>query len=45
MIYMDSKYDNMHKNEIFYALICNNNHVVISINCMLLEFAKEIEIG
>ena len=24
MIDMHSKYDNMHKNELFYALICNN---------------------
>ena len=24
---MHSKYDSMHNNEIFYALICINNHV------------------
>ena len=28
MIDMHSKYDNMHKNEMFYALICINNHVI-----------------
>ena len=32
---MHSKYDNMHKNRIFYALICINNHVINRINCML----------
>ena len=26
MIEMHSKYDNMHTNEMFYALICINNH-------------------
>ena len=35
MINIYSKYDNMHKNEIFYALICINNHVNSCINCML----------
>ena len=35
MITMDSKYDNVHKNEIFYALICINNYVIASISCML----------
>ena len=28
MIDMHSKYDNMHKNGMFYALICINNHVI-----------------
>ena len=28
MIDMHSKYDNMHKNEMFYALICINNNVI-----------------
>ena len=32
---MHSKYNNIHKNEIFKALICINNHVIMSINCML----------
>ena len=32
---MHSKYDNMHKNEMFYALICINNHLITSINYML----------
>ena len=27
MIEMHSKYDNMHTNGMFYALICINNHV------------------
>ena len=35
MIIMKSKYDNMHNNRIFYALICINNHVITGINCML----------
>ena len=29
---MQSKYDNMHKNEVIYALKCSNNHVISSIN-------------
>ena len=29
-----SKYDNMHKNEMFYVLNCINNHVIIIISCM-----------
>ena len=28
MIDMHSKYDSMHKNELFYALISINNHVI-----------------
>ena len=32
---MNSTYDNMHKNEMFCILICINNHVIISKNCML----------
>ena len=35
MIDMRSKYDNMHKNGIFYALICINKHVITSISCVL----------
>ena len=35
MIDMHSKYDNMHKNEIFYALIYINNHIITCINGML----------
>ena len=30
-----SKHDNMHKNRIFYALICINNHIISCIDCML----------
>ena len=32
MIDMNSKHDNMHKNEMFYALICINNHIIIFID-------------
>ena len=35
MLSMHSKYNNIHKNEMFNALICINNHVIMSINCML----------
>ena len=28
MIDMHSKYDNMHKNRMFYALICINNRII-----------------
>ena len=36
MIDIHSKYDNMHKNGIFYALIYFNDHVKSCINFMLL---------
>ena len=40
MIDMHSKYDNMHKKGIFYALICINSHIIMFINFMLsLSFA------
>ena len=35
MIEMHLKYDNVHKNRIFNALNCINNHVNSCINCML----------
>ena len=35
MIDIHSKYDNMHKNEIFYDLICMNNCVTSCINYIL----------
>ena len=35
MIDMDSKYDNMHKSGMFYALICIDNHIIICMNYML----------
>ena len=35
MIDMLSKYDNMHKNKIFYALICINNGIIARQNYML----------
>ena len=28
MIYMHSKYDNIHKNRMFHILICINNHII-----------------
>ena len=35
MIDIWSNYDHMHKNEIFYALICINSHIITNINFML----------
>ena len=35
MIDMHSKYDNMHKNEMFYALIYINNHIIVCQNYVL----------
>ena len=35
MIDNHSKYDNMHRNGIFYALICINNHVLSCLISML----------
>ena len=35
MMNMNLKYDNMHRNGIFYALICIINYVITSISCML----------
>ena len=35
MIDTHSKYDNMHKNGIFYVLIYINNHVISGINYIL----------
>ena len=35
MIDMHSKYDNVHKNQLFYALIWLNNYKINIINCML----------
>ena len=35
MIDIHSKYDNMHENEMFYVLVCINNHIIICINFML----------
>ena len=32
---MHLKYDNMNTNEMFYTLICINNHVITGINYML----------
>ena len=38
---MHSKYNNMHKNEMFYALIYVNNHILECVNCMLSKGKKE----
>ena len=35
MIEMHSKYNNMHQNGMFYALIYINNHIIACINCVL----------
>ena len=35
MIKLNSKYDNIHRNRMFYVLLCINNHVITSISCML----------
>ena len=35
MIDMHLKFDNMHKNRIFYALIFINNHIISCIDFML----------
>ena len=32
---MHSKYDNMHRSGIFYALICINKNVITGVSCML----------
>ena len=42
MMNMHSKYDNMHMNEMFYALIWINNHLIISITCMLLNVVHKM---
>ena len=38
MIDMHSKYDNMHKNGMFYALICINNRIIACYQKTLLSF-------
>ena len=38
MMNMHSKYDNMHKNGMIYAVKCTNSHVISSINSMLSDF-------
>ena len=37
MIDMHSKYDNMHKNDMVYALISINIHIILCINWILLS--------
>ena len=36
---MHSKYDNMHRNGMFYVLIFIDNHVIKSISCVLSSFS------
>ena len=43
MIDIYSKHDNMHKNGMFYALICFNNHIIFCINYMLSKDNRKIE--
>ena len=38
MIDMHSKYDNIHKNGMFYNNIYINNHIITCINCMLSRY-------
>ena len=35
MIDMHIKYDNIHKNIMYYVKICTNNHIITSINYIL----------
>ena len=42
MIDMHSKYDNMHKNRMLYALICINNRIIACLNCMLSKVPKKV---
>ena len=43
IIDMHSKYDKMHKNGMFYALICINIHVIISISCILSKLGSDVD--
>ena len=38
MIDIYSKHDNMHRNEIFYAIICINNYIILCVNYMFSLF-------
>ena len=40
MIGMHSKYDNMHTNRMFYALICIINYIIVCMNWMLSDNTK-----
>ena len=40
MMNMYSKYDNMHTNDINYAIKCINSHAISSIHFMLLVFTQ-----
>ena len=42
MIEMHSKYDNMHTNGMFNALICINNYVNLCVNCMLSNVMRSV---
>ena len=41
---MYSKYDNIHKNGMFNAKICITNHIITSINCMLLSTSRALNL-
>ena len=43
MIDMYSKYDNMHKNRMFYALIFINNHVIACYQRSSWSIEKEVQ--
>ena len=45
MIDMHSKYDNMHKNRMFYALIYINNHVIACYHLSTSVLGDELKIG
>ena len=42
MMNMHSKYDNIHRDGMNYTLKCTINHVISSINCMLLVLPNPI---
>ena len=42
MIDMHSKHENMHKNKIFYALICINNNIITYIDYMLSHIRSSV---
>ena len=41
MVHKHSKYDNMQKNGMFYALICTNNQIISYYNFMISIITKE----
>ena len=45
MMNMHTKYDNMHKNGIFYVLFRINIHIIKSISCMLSTHTLKISVN